>query len=285
MDNGKKLTPTALPSQIKRVRSPFGGRSTQLRSTPFQPSSTAKRASGAAGEQTKLLDRYLTPLQREYVIDSTVSGLVFEEQRGIEEDRAGDLNPPSQIDDSDYFMSRARLLASRKITFGAMERRGSYFMPMEGNMWRESRGPLVTFTREGVRRLGEPFEEMMVAKETNWPGGEQIIHNQMCIDVTLGDVEEMLGNAAQRGRRAAAPDTSGVCVCVWRAVEGARGGGRAGRAAAGRAEEQGGRSVEDEGECGADAERDVREVRGSGSGAGAANPGAEGAARGNEAGE
>ncbi|KAH7831672.1 uncharacterized protein MONOS_11843 [Monocercomonoides exilis] len=103
-------------------------------------------------------------------------------------------NPPSQIDDSDYFMSRARLLASMKITFGAMERRGSYFIPMNGNMWRESRGPLVTYTREGVRRLGERFEEMMAAKETDrLEAGEQIMHNQMCIDVTLGDVGEMLG--------------------------------------------------------------------------------------------
>eukprot|EP00770_Monocercomonoides_exilis_P013704 MONOS_13651.1-p1 / transcript=MONOS_13651.1 / gene=MONOS_13651 / organism=Monocercomonoides_exilis_PA203 / gene_product=unspecified product / transcript_product=unspecified product / location=Mono_scaffold00858:25281-26063(+) / protein_length=211 / sequence_SO=supercontig / SO=protein_coding / is_pseudo=false len=194
MDYGKKLTPTALPSQIKRAGSPFGGGSTQLRSTPFQPSSTAKRASGAAGGQTKLLDRSLTPIRRGDAIDTTVAGLAFEEPRGMEEDRTGDLNPPSQIDDSDYFMSRARLLASRKITFGAMERRGSYFMPMEGNMWRESRGPLVTYTREGVRRLGERFEEMMAAKEMDRLGaGEQIMHNQMCIDVTLGDVGEMLG--------------------------------------------------------------------------------------------
>ncbi|KAH7824134.1 uncharacterized protein MONOS_12043 [Monocercomonoides exilis] len=277
IDYGKKLTPTALPSQIKRAGSPFGGRSTQLRSTPFQPSSTTKRASGDADGQTKLLDLSLAPIQREDAIDSSVC--------------FG--NPPSQIDDSDYFMSRARLLASRKISFGAMERRGSYFMPMEGNMWRESRGPLLTCTREGVRRLGERFEEMMEAKETNRPGVEElIIHNQMCIDVTLGDVEEMLGNAAQRGRRAAAPDTNGACVCVWRAVEGARGGGMAGKAAAGIAEEQGGRPGEDEGECSPDAERDVHEVRGAGGGAGggegeagAVDLGAEGAARGGEAGD
>ncbi|KAH7832391.1 uncharacterized protein MONOS_15610 [Monocercomonoides exilis] len=103
---------------------------------------------------------------------------------------------------------------------------------------------------EGVRRLEKLFEEMMEAKEMHLPVvREQIMHNQMCIDVTLEDVEEMLGNAEQRGRRAAAPDTSGACTCGWRAVEGVRGGGTSGRAAAGIAEEQGGRPGEDEGEC------------------------------------
>ncbi|KAH7826200.1 uncharacterized protein MONOS_1036 [Monocercomonoides exilis] len=74
---------------------------------------------------------------------------------------------------------------------------------------------------EGVRRLEELFEEMMEAKEMHLPVvREQIMHNQMCIDMTLEDVEEMLGNAVQRGRRAAAPDTSGACTCCeWHVME------------------------------------------------------------------
>ncbi|KAH7824764.1 uncharacterized protein MONOS_2974 [Monocercomonoides exilis] len=187
MDYRKKLSHTELPSQIKRAGSPFEGRSNQLHSMPFQLSSIAKLASGTAGEQTKLPDLSLTTIRRDNAID-------ISEPHGMEEDRTGDLNPPSQFDDSDYFMSLARLLASRKISFGAIKRRWSYFIPMEGNMWRESRGPLVTYTREGVRRLGERFEELMEAKEMDRLGaGEQIMHNQMCIDVKLGDVEEMLG--------------------------------------------------------------------------------------------
>ena len=90
-------------------------------------------------------------------------------------------------------MNRARLTASRNISFGALERRGGYLMELEGHMWRDSRPALTTYSREAVVALQQRYEAMLSARDMDTLTVlERAAHVQMCTDLALGDLGEML---------------------------------------------------------------------------------------------